>query len=115
MAETVAVTMRDPDAPGGDFVHWIVFNIPKDISYIPPGQRAGERMPLGALQGINGNGQAGYLGPMPPAGSTHTYVITVYTLDTTLKAADGASIDAFLAAIQGHLLQQLTFRGTYTH
>ena len=32
--KSLALVLEDPDAPGGTFTHWIVFNVPGDLSSI---------------------------------------------------------------------------------
>ena len=80
--KSVALMMEDPDAAGGDFVHWSVYNIPP----IGVGIAAGQ-LPLGARQGKNSFGKEGYGGPCPPKGDdAHHYVITVYGLKRPIAA-----------------------------
>jgi Raf kinase inhibitor-like YbhB/YbcL family protein len=73
----VVVTMRDFDAPGGDFVHWAIARLE------PAGHTLGlptGAKPRGAVVGRNSYGTLGYRGPCPPAGRPHHYQITVYAL-----------------------------------
>jgi phosphatidylethanolamine-binding protein (PEBP) family uncharacterized protein len=64
--------MRDPDAPGGNFIHW-------QLTGIAPSTRslAAGRIPPGAKVGRNNFGTTGYRGPCPPTGPAHHYLITV--------------------------------------
>jgi Raf kinase inhibitor-like YbhB/YbcL family protein len=75
-ARTVDIVMRDPDAPGGNFIHWRLTGIPASTRSL----RSGE-VPAGARSGRNDFGTLGYRGPCPPAGPAHHYVITVTALD----------------------------------
>jgi Raf kinase inhibitor-like YbhB/YbcL family protein len=71
----LALVMDDPDAVGGLFVHWIVIGIPPG-----PGSTADGQTPNGLVE-PNDNGQLGYLGPCPPAGSgTHNYQFKLYSV-----------------------------------
>lgn len=75
-ATSLSLTMRDPDAPGGNFIHWQLSGIPASAA----GLRTGE-IPAGVTQGVNGFGTKGYRGPCPPRGDPpHHYVITVVAL-----------------------------------
>lgn len=96
--KTLALVLRDPDAPGGIFIHWIVFNISPKIGRIEI-----DEVPRGARQGKTTNGRIGYVGPCPPSG-THRYIFTLYALDTELYLNDGVSIEQFNIAISGHVL-----------
>ena len=74
-ASELTLVMRDPDAPGGAFVHWNV-RMPATVRALATGQ-----VPAGAVQGQNGFGRTGYGGPCPPKGDpAHHYVITVSAL-----------------------------------
>jgi Raf kinase inhibitor-like YbhB/YbcL family protein len=65
--------MRDPDAPGGSFIHWSLSAIPPTLSGLSPGH-----VPAGIVQGRNSFGSVGYRGPCPPMGDPpHHYVITL--------------------------------------
>lgn len=105
--ESLALIFDDPDAPAGTWVHWVLFSIPATARSLPEGA-AGT-----GLQGTNSWGRDGYGGPCPPSGSTHTYVFRLYALDATLDLAPGASKEALLDAVQGHVLAEGQLTGTY--
>lgn len=60
-AKSLALIMHDPDAVGGDFVHWTIWDIPASTENI-----AANSVPAGAIQGQNGGGRNKYMGPCPP-------------------------------------------------
>ena len=78
------MTMYDPDAPtGSGWWHWIVYNIPGNVSGLVAGAGDGAKklLPPGAMQGNTDFGTPGYGGPCPPVGDKpHRYVFTVYAL-----------------------------------
>ena len=82
--QAFALIVDDPDAPGGVFTHWVVFNIPGNVRQLGEGVPAQERLQSGALQGKNDFGRIGYGGPCPPRGPAHRYRFTVYALDKPL-------------------------------
>jgi Raf kinase inhibitor-like YbhB/YbcL family protein len=99
--------MDDPDAPGGTWDHWIVFNIPPTTKSVQEGQE-----PQGT-KGKNSWGNLGYGSPCPPSG-THRYFFTIYALDLdTLSLAEGATKSAVEASMVGHILDQASLMGTY--
>jgi Raf kinase inhibitor-like YbhB/YbcL family protein len=92
--QSFAVTIYDKDAPtGSGFWHWIIYNIPADITELPSdaGNPAKNLAPAGSMQGNNDAGMPGYLGPCPPPGPIHEYLITVYALKTKLSLDKNAS------------------------
>jgi Raf kinase inhibitor-like YbhB/YbcL family protein len=92
---SVALLMEDPDAKGGTFVHWSLFNIPRYGVGIAAGQ-----VPVGAREGRNSFGKNGYGGPCPPKGdAAHHYVITVYALRAPIALDVGAAPATVRAAI----------------
>ncbi len=62
--------------------------------------------PFPAVQGRNDFGTTGYMGPCPPRGETHTYIISVYGLDARLDAPPGAPRRVVSEAMTGHIIQR---------
>ena len=106
-AKSLAIIMDDPDAPGGRFTHWIVWDIPANVTEI----EEGEDLPY--PQGINNFGVIGYRGPCPPEGSTHRYYFRVYALDTFLNLPEGSTRGDVMDAMSGHILAKATLMGKY--
>jgi Raf kinase inhibitor-like YbhB/YbcL family protein len=98
---SLALLVTDPDAPGGTFVHWILYNLPAATRELPEGQ---SQLPSGARQGRNDFGNIGYGGPCPPGKSAHHYVFSLYALDVALNLPQGAALAEIKAAMQGHIL-----------
>jgi hypothetical protein len=114
-AETLAIIVDDPDAPGETFTHWLIWNIPADMNEIPKNIEKKEKVKKlnGALQGKNSFGDLGYLGPAPPSG-VHTYRFFVYALDDKLDLEAGADKETLLNLMEGHVLQKAVLKGEYT-
>ena len=104
---SMALIMDDPDAPVGTWVHWVLFNLPMDLS----GLREG--MTGVGLDGTNSWNRTGYGGPCPPSG-THRYFFKLYALDSYLDLESGADKKAVLAAMEGRILGQAELMGTYS-
>lgn len=100
-----ALLVDDPDAPVGDWVHWLLYNIPRDSRGIPEGGSIG-------ISGKNSWPNLGYGGPCPPNG-THRYFFKLYALDTRLNLPEGAQKADLLKAMEGHILDQAELMGVY--
>lgn len=104
---------EDPDAPGGTWVHWTMWNIPASTSGLPSGVPRNAHLNDGSVQGITSFGGHGYGGPLPPKGPAHHYYFRVYALDTQLDLDASASREQLGAAMRGHVLSQGELMGTY--
>jgi Raf kinase inhibitor-like YbhB/YbcL family protein len=105
---TFALIMDDPDAPGGTWDHWTVFNIPASTLELPEGEPTG-----GGVPGSNSWGETGYGGPCPPSGPAHVYRVFLYALDRSLDLPAGASKREVLDAAAGHILAESLLTGSY--
>jgi len=108
-----ALIVDDPDAPGGTFTHWLLFNVPADSRGLPEAVPTEPRLSGGARQGKNDSGVTSYSGPCPPPGKPHRYQFTLYALDRALDLPGGASKKQLLSAMQTHILAQGRLTGTY--
>jgi len=108
-AKSLVLIVDDPDAPGGTFNHWLMWNLDPAISQI--GQAT---EPTGAVQGTNDFGNLGYGGPCPPSG-THRYYFRIFALDRKLDLRAGAKRSALEGAMKGHILARGELIGRVSH
>jgi len=114
--KSFALTVYDPKAPtGSGFWHWIVTDIPPNVSSIPrgtSGKDAGKVIP-------NDFGSASYDGPCPPQGWTDPYTFTIYALSTdrleSLGLQDGSTnaVARFFLQAGGTILGSASFTVNY--
>jgi hypothetical protein len=113
----LAVICDDPDAPGGTWVHWIVYKIPAAATGLPEdvGGAEGRQPELSSMvEGRNSFDETGYGGPMPPPGDgKHRYFFRLYALDSELALEPGLDKPSLLEAIEGHILAVGELTGTY--
>jgi Raf kinase inhibitor-like YbhB/YbcL family protein len=110
-AKSLALVIDDPDVPknlvpSGEFVHWLVWDIPATSKGIP------EADPTAATKGLNGTGKPGYIPPCPPD-REHRYFFRLYALDKMLGSAKIANKADLQAAMQGHIVGQAELMGRY--
>lgn len=111
--QSLALIADDPDAPGGTFTHWVIYNIPPSLRWLPEDVRRDQVLPNGVLQGINSFQRIGYGGPCPPEG-THRYFFRLYALDTRLDLPPGVSKEHLLEAMEGHILAEARVTAKYS-
>ncbi len=109
--KSIAIVVDDPDAPGGDFTHWLVFDVRPDVLAIP---EASDPAEVGGVVGLNGFGRVRYSGPCPPKMELHRYVFRVFALDAPLQAKPESNRGAVDAAMSGHVLAEGALMGTFS-
>src|SRR6266852_2478810 len=110
---SLALIVDDPDAPAGTWVHWVLYDLPANISKLPEDLVKGQHLPNGAKQGLNDFKHLGYGGPCPPPGNPHRYFFKLYALDAFLDLKPGATKQAVEQAMAKHVLAQGQLMGTY--
>ncbi len=113
--QSLALLMDDPDAPGGTFTHWILYNLSPNLRNLD------ENLPRpptisglnNANQGRNDFGKIGYGGPCPPRGSTHHYRFRLFAIDTKPALSPEAARSDFFNAIEGHVLAEARLTGLF--
>jgi hypothetical protein len=108
-----ALICDDPDAPRGTWVHWVLFNLSPQTTHLPEGIPATKSLPDGTRQGTNDFKKVGYGGPAPPPGKPHRYFFKLYSLDTMLNLAEGATKQQLVGAMKGHILGESQLMGKY--
>jgi Raf kinase inhibitor-like YbhB/YbcL family protein len=116
--KSFALSVYDPDAPtGSGFWHWVVFNIPADVTSLPKGagDPKSDAAPKGAVQSRTDFGTPGYGGPCPPKGDKpHHYQFTIFALDTDKLDTDENSSPAFVGFnVHFHTLAKATLLGRW--
>ena len=108
-----ALICHDPDATGGDWVHWVIYGIPAHATGLPENMAANDTLADGSIQGVNGNARIGYGGPCPPPGRPHRYVFTLYALDSDPALGPGLAKPDLQRAIHGRILAEAQLIGLY--
>ena len=102
----------DPDAPMGTWVHWVVVNIPPNMTGFPEGVSGANLDEQGIVQGMTDFRRSDYGGPCPPSG-THRYYFKLYALDTILGLDSKATKKQVESAMKGHILTEAQLMGRY--
>jgi hypothetical protein len=112
--ESFALVCYDPDAPGGAFHHWAIYDLPGDREALREGFPKGAEAE-GARQAVNDFGEAGYKGPCPPHGhGVHHYHFDLFALPAAqLKLPQAATCGQVLAAARGRALASASLIGLY--
>lgn len=111
--KSIALIMDDPDAPGGTFVHWVLYNVPPQTQKLPELMPCDKILADGSIQGLTDFGRTGYGGPCPPPGKPHRYYFKLYALDSKITLAPGASKKQLENEMFGHILAKGEIVGIY--
>ena len=114
--KSYAIIVDDPDAKPQLVNHWVLFNIPPDVTQLAEGLPGDPQLarPKGASQGVTTRGVVGYVGPRPPAGDpTHHYHFQFFGLDTVLALPPRRAGRMCLKAMQGHVISSGELVGTF--
>ena len=103
--KSFALSATDPDAPGGMWIHWLVYDIAKALRKIEKNS-----LPAGAKEAENDFGKKPYGGPCPPSG-THRYFFTIYVLD--VEHLEGVNKRNFLDKVEKHTIEKAVIKGIY--
>jgi Raf kinase inhibitor-like YbhB/YbcL family protein len=107
--KSFALIVDDPDAPGGLFNHWLLWNIPDTVHSLDENFKPA----MNVAAGTNDFGKRGYAGPCPPSG-THRYFFRLYALDVaTLPIKPGVKRAELDRAIHGHIVEKSEYMGKY--
>lgn len=113
--QSLALIMDDPDAPGGNFTHWVIYNLEPGARGLAEDVEKTESPTNGAggVQTANDSGDIGYSGPCPPEGNPHRYRFALTSVDTVIDLGPAASRDELIEAIEGHALKISSLTATY--
>jgi len=111
-ARSLTLIADDPDALGGTWVHWVLYDLPPKTTELPENMPVDEEIQDGAHHGVSDFKRFGYGGPCPPSG-THRYYFKVYALDTILNLSGRVTKADVIKAIQGHVLAEGQLMGRY--
>jgi Raf kinase inhibitor-like YbhB/YbcL family protein len=120
--KTFALIMDDPDAPAGTWVHWVVYNIPANVTEFTENapylwrqwRDKAEQHVMPPLEGRNSFGKIGYGGPCPPPGKPHRYFFKLYALDTKLDLKPVPTKSDLERAMQNHIAAQTQLIGRFS-
>ena len=106
-AKSLALIIDDPDAPNGDFVHWVVWNLDPKTFIIENGTA-----PKDAIEGYTNLNKSGWVAFCPPSG-LHHYNFKLYALDAVLSLPKSANKADLLRVMKGHIIENAILVGLY--
>jgi Raf kinase inhibitor-like YbhB/YbcL family protein len=112
-SQSLVLICDDPDAPGGTWVHWVLYDLAATTTELPEAVPARAVVLNGAKQGRNDFKQIGYRGPCPPPGGAHRYYFKMYAVDRKLNLEAGATKSDVEKAMKGHILAEGKLMGMY--
>lgn len=111
--KSIAIMCDDPDAPGGSFLHWLIWDIPPSQKELFENVPTKDILPNGSIQGMNDFGETGYSGMAPPSG-IHKYIFRIFALDIKIGKREISNKKEFLSIIKGHIIAEGLLMGKFT-
>ncbi len=111
--QSIALITDDPDAPGGTWVHWVLYDLPTSVRELSENVPKDQELKNSARQGRNDFRKIGYGGPCPPPGRPHRYFFKLYALDGKLGIKAGVSKADLEKTMRGHVLAETQLMGRY--
>jgi hypothetical protein len=112
--KSLALILDDPDAPMGTFTHWLLYNIPTNLSELEEGISLSKKLPEGIREGFNDFGNQGYGGPCPPRNKgAHRYYFRLYALNQALELSGRVTRRQLLDAIHNKILGETDLMGRF--
>jgi Raf kinase inhibitor-like YbhB/YbcL family protein len=117
--KSFVVTLFDPDEHGdpSGWWHWIIYNLPANVTSLPKGAGVEHSsvLPAGTQQGRTDLGNDAYHGPCPDKGDPpHRYTFTVYALSVEKVDVPPDSSGAMVVSTaKEHLLGKAVFIAHY--
>ena len=111
--QAFALILEDPDAPGGTWTHWLLYNLPAAARALAEGVPKTGEISGGGRQGVNDFGNIGYGGPCPPPGKPHRYFFHLYALNAPLMLNAAAGKAEVRAALRGHVIAEAELMGRF--
>lgn len=106
--KSLTLIVDDPDAPSGDWVHWLLWNISPNTLNI--GENS---VPPNSIQGLNDFGNNKYDGFCSPKG-THRYFFKLYALDCVFDLNNYTNKSDLENVMVGHIIGKTSLVGRYS-
>jgi Raf kinase inhibitor-like YbhB/YbcL family protein len=104
---SLAIAMEDPDAPSGEFVHWLGWGLEPHLRGLPEGVEP-------PFEGRNDFGGVGYGGPCPPLDDApHEYVFRLFALATAPDFPPGSRMGELREFLAEELVEAVELTATY--
>lgn len=101
-----ALICDDPDAPRGNFVHWVLYDLPANVTALPEGIKSAGQLPSGAKAGKNDSLSGAIFVPACPPAGEHRYFFRIYASGRPTNLKPGARKEELIKAMGGHILAE---------
>lgn len=122
--KSYAIVLEDKDAfpvsGGFSWIHWTACNIitnevPENVSQTTTEFRQGLNSWTSMQGGLQSAELSRFYGGMAPPNEPHIYELHVYALDKVLNLEDGFLYNELYRMMEGHILDCVTLKGSYSN
>lgn len=104
---SLVLFVYDMDEPRQGLVNWVVYNMDPNVKDLPEG-----KLPVGSIEGLNGDGSNAYLSPCPEKG-VHRYLFSLYAMSTSYQFTNLPTQDDLKKLMKFEVLAKAEMIGKY--
>lgn len=110
--KSFVLVFEDLDAPGGSFIHWLLYRIPAHKTGLTEAVISDALLADGSMHGLNSLGKLGYAPPCPGRG-VHRYFFRLYALDREADLAPQRTFQEVMRSMKDSIVGVAQLMGTY--
>lgn len=114
-AKSFAIVMEETNDEKGLLYHWIIWNLPHNVTRLSKNTPTNPILSDGSIQGMNDFGSIGYHPPDPAKGKKEKYLFKLFTFKMMLNIPQNTSAKQFVEYIKTRYDRYSEIRANYRY